>query len=174
GKFKVSCRPGGDLNLLWDSLPCVLCCSCLMDTFISEDTLLRDPTRLYVPGRLYHIVERKLCRYGRFPPNVKTAVPVDGRFENVVISCNATSDHSIVWIEREAQKALEVNSFFDIRSSMSDFFSLLLAVFNSMVLVYVVMTIFMHILAADNDGEGENNEQTNRPEDGETVIQIGP
>lgn len=42
---------------------------------------------------------------GRFPPVVRTAVPVDGRFEHIVLSCNATSDHSIVWIEREAQRA---------------------------------------------------------------------
>lgn len=35
-------------------------------------------------------------------------MPVDGRFEHIVLSCNATSDHAIIWIEREAQKALEV------------------------------------------------------------------
>lgn len=48
-------------------------------------------------------------RCGRFPPEVRTAIPVDGRFEHIVLSCNATSDHAIVWIEREAQKALEVS-----------------------------------------------------------------
>ncbi|XP_057845412.1 uncharacterized protein LOC131054821 [Cryptomeria japonica] len=89
-------------------LPCLLCFSCVGDTFTPEDKLLRDPRRLYVPGRLYHIVERKLCRYGRLPPHVKTAVPVDRRFEHVVISCNATTDHSIVCIERESQKALDI------------------------------------------------------------------
>ncbi|THG20843.1 hypothetical protein TEA_016280 [Camellia sinensis var. sinensis] len=68
----------------------------------------RDPTRLYAPGRTYHIVERKFCRCGRYPPEVKTAIPVDGRFEHIVLSCNATSDHAIIWIEREAEKALEV------------------------------------------------------------------
>ena len=47
-------------------------------------------------------------RCGRFPPVVKTAVPVDGRFERIVLSCNATSDHTIIWIEREAERALEV------------------------------------------------------------------
>lgn len=47
-------------------------------------------------------------RCGRFPPIVKTAVPVDGRFEHIVLSCNATSDHAIIWIEREAERALEV------------------------------------------------------------------
>uniref|UniRef100_A0A0E0GFM9 Fungal lipase-like domain-containing protein n=1 Tax=Oryza nivara TaxID=4536 RepID=A0A0E0GFM9_ORYNI len=45
---------------------------------------------------------------GRYPPVVKTAVPVDGRFEHIVLSCNATMDHAIIWIEREAQKALDL------------------------------------------------------------------
>ncbi|KAK6127449.1 hypothetical protein DH2020_038798 [Rehmannia glutinosa] len=40
-------------------------------------------------------------------PEVRTAIPVDGRFEHIVLSCNATSDHAILWIEREAEKALE-------------------------------------------------------------------
>ena len=50
-----------------------------------------------------------VCRLGRFPPVVRTAVPVDGRFEHIVLSCNAISDHSIIWIEREAQKAMDVS-----------------------------------------------------------------
>lgn len=50
-----------------------------------------------------------VCRMGRFPPVVRTAVPVDGRFEHIVLSCNATSDHAIIWIEREAQRALDVS-----------------------------------------------------------------
>lgn len=50
-----------------------------------------------------------LCRMGRFPPVVRTAVPVDGRFEHIVLSCNATSDHAIIWIEKEAQRALDVS-----------------------------------------------------------------
>lgn len=52
-------------------------------------------------------MERKFCRCGRYPPEVRTAIPVDGRFEHIVLSCNATSDHGILWIEREAEKALE-------------------------------------------------------------------
>ncbi|CAA0831226.1 alpha/beta-Hydrolases superfamily protein [Striga hermonthica] len=88
-------------------LPCLLFLVCLRDTFIPEDRKLRDPRRLYAPGRMYHIVERKFCRCGRYPPEVKTAIPVDGRFEHIVLSCNATSDHAIIWIEREAEKALE-------------------------------------------------------------------
>lgn len=51
-------------------------------------------------------------RCGRFPPVVKTAVPVDGRFEHIVLSCNATSDHAIIWIEKEAKWALEVSFIF--------------------------------------------------------------
>ncbi|KAM0960725.1 hypothetical protein ACFX2I_025629 [Malus domestica] len=87
-------------------LPCFLFLVCLRDTFIPEGRKLRDPRRLYAPGRMYHIVERKCCRCGRFPPEVRTAIPVDGRFEHIVLSCNATSDHGIIWIEREAEKAL--------------------------------------------------------------------
>uniref|UniRef100_A0A7C9AL19 Triacylglycerol lipase n=1 Tax=Opuntia streptacantha TaxID=393608 RepID=A0A7C9AL19_OPUST len=89
-------------------LPCLLCLRCMRDTCISEEKMLKDPRRLYAPGRLYHIVERKPCRCGRFPPVVRTAVPVDGRFEHIVLSCNATSDHAIIWIEREAKRALEL------------------------------------------------------------------
>lgn len=89
-------------------LPCLLCLRCMKDTCIPEDVMLRDPRRLYAPGRLYHIVERKPFRCGRFPPVVRTAVPVDGRFEHIVLSCNATSDHAIIWIERESQRALDL------------------------------------------------------------------
>ncbi|KAL5677206.1 hypothetical protein ACJX0J_013337, partial [Zea mays] len=88
-------------------LPCLLGLRCLRDTCIPEDAMLKDPRRLYAPGRIYHIVERRTCRCGRYPPVVKTAVPVDGRFEHIVLSCNATADHAIIWIEREAQKALD-------------------------------------------------------------------
>ncbi|KAL8095884.1 uncharacterized protein LOC141689385 [Apium graveolens] len=89
-------------------LPCILCLRCMRDTCITEERMIRDPRRLYAPGRLYHIVERKPFRCGRFPPVVRTAVPVDGRFEHIVLSCNATSDHAIIWIEREAKIALDI------------------------------------------------------------------
>ncbi|KAF9668959.1 hypothetical protein SADUNF_Sadunf14G0057700 [Salix dunnii] len=90
-------------------LPCLLCLMCLKDTCTLEEKKLKDPRRLYAPGRLYHIVERKPFRIGRFPPVVRTAVPVDGRFEHLVLSCNATSDHAIIWLERESQRALDVS-----------------------------------------------------------------
>ncbi|XP_050223747.1 uncharacterized protein LOC126673588 [Mercurialis annua] len=89
-------------------LPCLLCLRCMRDTCIPEEKMIKDPRRLYAPGRLYHIVERKPLRCGRFPPVVRTAVPVDGRFEHIVLSCNATSDHAIIWIEREATRALNI------------------------------------------------------------------
>ncbi|CAL9110618.1 unnamed protein product [Musa textilis] len=90
------------------NLPCLLFLVCMRDTFISEDRKLKDPKRLYAPGRMYHIVERKFCRCGRYPPEVRTAIPVEGRFEHIILSCNAMLDHGIIWTEREAQKALEV------------------------------------------------------------------
>lgn len=88
-------------------LPCLMFFVCVRDTFIPDGRKLRDPRRLYAPGRIYHIVERKFCRCGRYPPEVRTAIPVEGRFEHIVLSCNATSDHAIIWIERESEKALE-------------------------------------------------------------------
>ncbi|XVE58521.1 hypothetical protein DITRI_Ditri04bG0176000 [Diplodiscus trichospermus] len=89
-------------------LPCLLCLRCMRDTCVPEEKMLKDPRRLYAPGRLYHIVERKPFRLGRYPPVVRTAVPVDGRFEHIVLSCNATSDHAIIWIEREATRAMDL------------------------------------------------------------------
>ncbi|KAI3712668.1 hypothetical protein L1987_71230 [Smallanthus sonchifolius] len=89
-------------------LPCLIFLVCLRDTFIPEGRKLRDPRRLYAPGRIYHIVERKFCRCGRYPPEVRTAIPVDGRFEHIVLSSHATSDHAIIWIHREAEKALNL------------------------------------------------------------------
>ncbi|PKI45438.1 hypothetical protein CRG98_034243 [Punica granatum] len=43
-------------------LPCLLCVLCLKDTCTIQENKLRDPRRLYAPGRLYHIVERKPFR----------------------------------------------------------------------------------------------------------------
>ncbi|KAL3682972.1 hypothetical protein R1sor_000994 [Riccia sorocarpa] len=89
-------------------LPCLLCCRCMLDTFTSEKKKLKDPRRLYAPGTMYHMVERRFCSCGRFPPEVRSHVPVDGRFEHVVLSCNATSDHSLVNLERISSNALDV------------------------------------------------------------------
>ncbi|OMO59575.1 ATP binding microtubule motor family protein [Corchorus olitorius] len=44
------------------SLPCLLCLRCMRDTCIPEEKMLKDPRRLYAPGRLYYIVERKPFR----------------------------------------------------------------------------------------------------------------
>ncbi|CAL5326716.1 unnamed protein product [Camellia sinensis] len=103
--WKIYLNRSSGLNAL-DSLPCLLFVVCFWDTFIPEGRKLRDFRRLYAPGRMYHIVERKFCRCARYPPEVRTAIPVDGRFEHIVLSCNATQDHAIIWIEREAEKAL--------------------------------------------------------------------
>ncbi|KAH7863990.1 hypothetical protein Vadar_024382 [Vaccinium darrowii] len=89
-------------------LPCLLCILCLKDTCTLDERKLNDPRRLYAPGRLYHIIVRKPFRFGKIPPMVRTAVPVDGRFEHLVLSCSLTSDHAIVWIERESQRAFEL------------------------------------------------------------------
>lgn len=51
-----------------------------------------------------------LARCGRYPPDVRTAIPVDGRFEHIVLSCNSLSDHGIIWIEKESEKAFAVSS----------------------------------------------------------------
>ncbi|KAL2324546.1 hypothetical protein Fmac_023604 [Flemingia macrophylla] len=96
---------------LFCRLPCLLCLRCMKDTCILEEKKLKDPRRLYAPGGLYHLVERKPFRMGRFPPVIRTTVPVDGRFEHIVRSCNATSDHAIIWIEKEAQRALDTKKF---------------------------------------------------------------
>lgn len=69
--------------------------------------MLKDPRRLYAPGRLYHIIVRKPFSLGKISPTVKTAVPVDGRFEHIVLSCNMTSDHGILWILQESRRALD-------------------------------------------------------------------
>ncbi|RCV41231.1 hypothetical protein SETIT_9G119000v2 [Setaria italica] len=50
-------------------LPCLLCFVCMRDTFVSEGKL-KDPAKLYAPGTVFHIVERKNCRCGRFPPEL--------------------------------------------------------------------------------------------------------
>ena len=92
-------------------LPCLLFGVCLRDTFIPEGRKLRDSKRLYAPGRMYHIMKRRFCRCGRYPPEVRTAILVDGRFKHIVLSCNATFDHGIIWIEREAEKALQFINF---------------------------------------------------------------
>ncbi|KAF7107909.1 hypothetical protein CFC21_108485 [Triticum aestivum] len=89
-------------------LPCLLFLFCLRDTFKQDKKKFKDPRRLYAPGRMYHIVERKFCSCARYPPEVRTAIPVEGRFEHIVLSCSTTADHGIIWIERESALALEL------------------------------------------------------------------
>lgn len=65
--------------------------------------------RILPGGWVLHLDFFPYRRCGRFPPLVRTAVPVDGRFEHPVLSCNAIMDHAIIWIEKESQKALDVS-----------------------------------------------------------------
>ncbi|CAH9108246.1 unnamed protein product [Cuscuta epithymum] len=80
---------------------------CLQDTCTKEEKMLKDPRRLYAAGRLYHIIARKPFSFAEISPLVRTAIPVDGRFEHIVLSCKLLSDHSILCILKESQRALE-------------------------------------------------------------------
>ncbi|EYU24932.1 hypothetical protein MIMGU_mgv1a025648mg, partial [Erythranthe guttata] len=82
--------------------PCLMCIMCLKDTCTLEEKMLQDSRRLYTPGRLYHIIVRKPFR---------TVVPVDGRFEYIVLSCNIISDHAIIWILHESQRTLNMHEY---------------------------------------------------------------
>lgn len=53
------------------SLPCLLCFICMRDTFVSEEKL-KDASKLYAPGRVFHIVERENCRLRAKIPKIKT------------------------------------------------------------------------------------------------------
>nr|GMD62347.1 putative lipase/calmodulin-binding heat-shock protein [Ipomoea batatas] len=87
--------------------PCLLCIMCLKDTCTMEETMLKDPRRLYAPGRLYHIIVRKPFSTAKILPIVRTAIPVDGRFEHIVLSRDMTRDHSIIQILTESQRTLD-------------------------------------------------------------------
>lgn len=63
-----------------------------------------------------------MSRCKRMSPLVRTAVPVDGRFEHIVLSCNITSDHAIIWILQESEKALDVSFIICNWSEDCDFF----------------------------------------------------
>ena len=88
-------------------LPYLLRLRCMRDICIPEEMMLKNPKRLQTPNRLYHIVEKKLFKMGGFLLVVRAAVLVDGRFEHIVLYGNVTSDHAIIWIERDAQGALD-------------------------------------------------------------------
>ena len=68
---------------------------------------------------LWKVIGCRSC--GRVPPIVKSAVPVEGRFEHVVLSCDATKDHSLVQIEKESSRALEVFVYVNILMLFSCF-----------------------------------------------------
>ncbi|KAJ0533756.1 hypothetical protein HanIR_Chr09g0412031 [Helianthus annuus] len=38
---------------------------------------------------------------------IRRVVPLDGRFEHVVLFCTSTPDHAIIWIDREVKRALD-------------------------------------------------------------------
>nr|GMC84707.1 putative lipase/calmodulin-binding heat-shock protein [Ipomoea batatas] len=87
--------------------PCVFCVTCLKDTCTMEEKMLTDPRRLYAPGRLYHIIARKPFSLAEISPVVRTAIPVDGRFEHIVLSHNMMADHAIIRILKESQRTLD-------------------------------------------------------------------
>ncbi|KAJ0887704.1 hypothetical protein HanRHA438_Chr09g0393901 [Helianthus annuus] len=41
---------------------------------------------------------------------IRRVVPLDGRFEHVVLFCTSTPDHAIIWIDREVKRALDINN----------------------------------------------------------------
>ncbi|KAK9115233.1 hypothetical protein Syun_022030 [Stephania yunnanensis] len=67
---------------------------------LQDDFLPRTPTPL---EDIFNLI---FWCGGSIPPEVRTGIPADGEFEHIILSCNATSDHGIYWIEREAEKAL--------------------------------------------------------------------
>lgn len=86
----------------------VSCCWSCVTICLSRNNLSITSKRKCWLATIDH-TETLWSRLGRFPPVVRTAVPVDGRFEHIVLSCNATSDHAIIWIQREAQRAMDVS-----------------------------------------------------------------
>ncbi|CAI5471544.1 unnamed protein product [Closterium sp. Yama58-4] len=88
-------------------LPCMLCVKCCWDTCGCYKRRVKDPRRLYAPGRLFHILYTSDFSCKEEEPQVKTAVPVEDRFEKVVLSRTAIDDHSIVVIERRSTVAVE-------------------------------------------------------------------
>ncbi|CAI7858344.1 unnamed protein product [Closterium sp. NIES-53] len=91
-------------------LPCMLLYKYQQDARIPTADKLKDPRRLYAPGRLFHVLYRPQAGMAQHPrPVVKTAVPVDHRFERVVLSPSIISDHIIGHIEAKCALALAVS-----------------------------------------------------------------
>ncbi|GLJ16123.1 hypothetical protein SUGI_0268800 [Cryptomeria japonica] len=83
---------------------------CVVDTCISERTMLNDDKRLYPPGRLYHITYKEPCCCWCSllrPCRIKTAIPVEGRFERLVLSSTVTRDHHILNYIEFSNKAIK-------------------------------------------------------------------
>lgn len=83
---------------------------CIVDTFISEEAMLNDEKRLYPPGRLYHVTYKEPCCCWcslRRPCHIKTAIPVEGRFERLVLSSTVTGDHHILHYTEFTKKAVK-------------------------------------------------------------------
>ncbi|GJP29441.1 hypothetical protein CLOM_g16702 [Closterium sp. NIES-68] len=88
-------------------LPCMLLRKYYEDARISTADKLKDPRRLYAPGRLFHVLYRPHMSVTQLPhPLVKTAVPVDDRFERLVLSPSLIHDHMIDQIETKCALAL--------------------------------------------------------------------
>ncbi|GJP29439.1 hypothetical protein CLOM_g16701 [Closterium sp. NIES-68] len=80
-------------------LPCMLLYKYYQDSRVSTADKLKDPRRLYTPGRLFHVLYRPHM-------SVKTAVPVDHRFERLVLSPSLVLDHIIGHMEKKCALAL--------------------------------------------------------------------
>ncbi|KAK9091554.1 hypothetical protein Sjap_024731 [Stephania japonica] len=74
---------------------------------VIQSVVLQDDFLPRTPTPLEDIFKLIFWCGGSIPPEVRTGIPADGEFEHIILSCNATSDHGIYWIEREAEKALQ-------------------------------------------------------------------
>lgn len=108
----------GSLKILKDYMHLAECITLLRENFAGKTFFLFSS--VFLTSWFFNCVQilnkRKFlnkmmntCSCGRFPPEVRTAIPVDGRFEHIILSCNALSDHAIIWIAQETHKALQVS-----------------------------------------------------------------
>ncbi|GBG74082.1 hypothetical protein CBR_g17793 [Chara braunii] len=72
--------------------------------FQDAEKAFKNPKRLYPPGRLFHATYKEPCGCGERPLQVKTAVPVKGRFEEIVVTPSSLiRDHHIVPFTKHLQ-----------------------------------------------------------------------